>query len=86
MGKMEKAEEFLLKSLEFYKNLFGENHLDVAILFNNLSFYYELIKKPNLVIINAQKAYEIVLGLYGETYPTTIQFFEHFNNFLTNNE
>ena len=40
MGNLPKAEEFYLKSLKIYENLFGENHSDVAMSYNNLGGLY----------------------------------------------
>ena len=43
MGNLPKAEEFYLKSLKIYQNLFGENHSSVATSFNNLGILYKKI-------------------------------------------
>ena len=83
MGNLPKAEEFYLKSLKIYENLFGENHSHVATLYNNLSlFYSQSFKKPNVSLNYAKKSYEIILGLLGKSHPKTIQYFKNYNNII----
>ena len=83
MGNLPKAEEFHLKSLKIYENLFGENHSNVATSYYNLSvFYSQSIKKPNASINYAKKSYEIILRLFGKSNPKTVQYFNNYINIL----
>ena len=41
MGNLLKAEQFYLKSLRVYQNLFGENNSDVALSCKFLGKFYE---------------------------------------------
>ena len=84
MGNLHKAEEFYLKSLKIYENLFGENHSDVAMSYNNLGNLYDNkgnLSKAEEFYLKSLKIYE---NLFGENHSDVAKSYNNLGSLYDN--
>ena len=68
-----KALEYYLRSLGMYRNLFGDMHPSIALLYNNMGELYRTEHKTDLALECQEKALDIRKACYGNLHPLVAQ-------------
>ena len=63
LGKYDEAKSMLIEARDLIKELYGENHISMAICFNNLGLVYEDLNDGNEALRYLELSYELKLGL-----------------------
>jgi len=84
MSNFNKAEDFYLKCLKIRQNLFGENHPDVALSFNNLGLLYYNSGDFSKTEEFYGKSLKIYQNLYGENHSDVATSFNNLGLFYKN--
>ena len=66
-----KAIEYLEKSLVIDLKVFGDQHPNVAIDYNNLGLAYSALSDANKAIEYLEKSLEVLITIYGKDHPST---------------
>ena len=73
LRKYGQAKDHLLESLSILKEIYGENHMTVAILYNNLGLVFEDLNDPNEALRYMEMSYKIKAALESvERLPITL--------------
>ena len=68
-GNVQKAFETEMKALSLLKELYGDNHLEVAIAYNNVGAYYREVGDYQKALAYQNNALQVWKNVYGDNHP-----------------